>query len=117
MSWPEVLEGLERSLSEAEQRLDAGAGGDADADPDRDPWQRPAPSWTPPVPPPGPLSTAEAARLHDLSRRCEVLRRRLEAGMAAISEQLDGTRRLRQGAQGYLMTQNLTPPTSSSGTR
>jgi hypothetical protein len=27
--------------------------------------------------------------------------------MAGISAQLDGTRRLRQGAHGYLMTQNL----------
>ena len=95
MSWPEVLEALERSLSEAEQRLDG------------DVWERPAPSWTPPVVPLAPLAAPEAARLHELSARCDLLRRRLEAGMAGISVQLDGTRRLREGAHGYLMTQNL----------
>ena len=97
MSWPEVLESLERSLAEAEQRL---AG---------DVWERPAPLWNPPPAPLGPLAPAEAARLHELSQRCDLLRRRLEAAMAGISAQLDGTRRLRQGAHGYLMTQNLPP--------
>jgi hypothetical protein len=95
MSWPEVLEGLERSLAEAEQRL---AG---------DVWERPAPLWNAPLAPLGPLSPPEAARLHELSERCDLLRRRFEAAMAGISAQLDGTRRLRQGAHGYLMTQNL----------
>ena len=95
MSWQEVLAALERSLAEAEQRL---AG---------DVWERPAASWTPPQVPLAPLSLPEAARLHELSQRCDLLRRRLEAAMAGISAQLDGTRRLRQGAQGYLMTQNL----------
>ena len=95
MSWQEVLEALERSLSEAEQRL---AG---------DVWERPAPLWNPPPVPPAPLSPPEAARLHELSQRCDLLRRRLEAAMAGISVQLDGTRRLRQGARGYLMMQNL----------
>jgi len=95
MSWQEVLAALERSLAEAEQRL---AG---------DVWERPAASWTPPQVPLAPLSPPEAARLHELSQRCDLLRRRLEAAMAGISAQLDGTRRLRQGAQGYLMTQNL----------
>ena len=95
MSWQEVLEALDRSLSEAEQRL---AG---------DVWEWPAPSWNPPPAPLAPLSPPEAARLHELSQRCDLLRRRLEAAMAGISVQLDGTRRLRQGAHGYLMTQNL----------
>ena len=95
MSWQEVLAALERSLAEAEQRL---AG---------DVWERPAASWTPPQVPLAPLSPPEAARLHELSQRCDLLRRRLEAAMAGISAQLDGTRRLRQGAHGYLMTQNL----------
>ena len=95
MSWPEVLEALERSLAEAEQCLDGVAGA------------QPVPPWTPPAPPPGPLAAPEAAHLHELSARCDLLRRRLEAAMAGISMQLDGTRRLRQGAHGYLMTQNL----------
>ena len=95
MSWQEVLAALERSLAEAEQRL---AG---------DVWERPAASWTPPQVPLAPLSPPEAARLHELSQRCDLLRRRLEAAMAGISVQLDGTRRLRQGARGYLMMQNL----------
>jgi len=97
MSWPEVLESLERSLAEAEQRL---AG---------DVWERPAPTWNPPPAPLGTLSPHEATRLHELSQRCDLLRRRLEAAMSGISAQLDGTRRLRQGAHGYLMTQNLPP--------
>ena len=95
MSWQEVLEALERSLCEAEQCL---AG---------DVWERPAPLWNPPPVPLPPLSPPEAARLHELSARCDLLRWRLEAAMAGISVQLDGTRRLRQGAHGYLMTQNL----------
>ena len=37
MSWPEVLQVLERSLWEAELALDG------------DFWEQPAPSWTPPA--------------------------------------------------------------------
>jgi hypothetical protein len=62
----------------------------------------------------GPSSAAEAARLQELSSRCELLRRRLEGAMGDISAQLDGTRRLREGAHGYLMTQNLTPRNAAS---
>ena len=65
--------------------------------------------WTPPSVPPDTLSAAEAARLQDLSSRCDALCRRLEAAMTGIALQLDGTRRLRQGAHDYLMTQNLAP--------
>jgi hypothetical protein len=96
MTWPEVLQTLEHSLWDAEQALNG------------DVWEQPAPSWTPPLPM-APPSAPEAARLHELSSRCELLRRRLEGAMAEISVQLDGTRRLREGAHGYLMTQNLTP--------
>jgi hypothetical protein len=97
MTWPEVVQALERSLSEVEQGLDG------------DVWDLRAPSWAPPSVPLAPPSAPEAARLQDLSARGEFLRRRLEAAMADISAQLDGTRRLREGAYGYLMTQNLTP--------
>ena len=102
MSWPEVLQELEHSLWEAELVLDG------------DFWDQPASSWTPPtVPLPHP-SAAEAACLQELSSRCELLRRRLEGAMSDISAQLDGTRRLREGAYGYLMTQNLTPSGAAS---
>ena len=97
MTWPEMLQALAHSLSEAEQALDG------------DVWDQPAPSWAPPLVPLAPPSAREAARLQELSARCELLRRRLEGAMADISAQLDGTRRLREGAHGYLMTQNLTP--------
>jgi hypothetical protein len=97
MSWPEVLQELEHSLWEAELALDG------------DFWDQPASSWTPPLVPLPHPSAAEAARLQELSSRCELLRRRLESAMGDISAQLNGTRRLREGAYGYLMTQNLTP--------
>ena len=97
MSWPEVLQALEHSLSEAEQGLD------------QDVWDSTAPPWAPPSVPLAPPSAEEAARLQELSSRCELLERRLEGAMGDISAQLHGTRRLREGAHGYLMTQNLTP--------
>jgi hypothetical protein len=99
MSWPEVLQELEHSLWEAELVLDG------------DFWDQPVSSWTTPLVPLPHPSAAEAARLQELSSRCELLRRRLDGAMCDISAQLDGTRRLREGAYGYLMTQNLTPPT------
>jgi hypothetical protein len=102
MSWPEVLQALERSLWETELALDG------------DFWEQPVPSWTPPSVPLAPPSTEEAARLQELSSRCELLERRLEGAMGDISAQLHGTRRLREGAHGYLMTQNLTPSDSRS---
>jgi hypothetical protein len=92
-----MLQALERSLSEVEQDLE------------RDVWDLPAPSWLPPSVPLSPPSALETARMQELLVRNELLRRRLEAGMTDVSGQLDGTRRLREGAQGYLMTQNLTP--------
>jgi hypothetical protein len=97
MSWPEVLQALEHSLSEAEQGLD------------QDVWDSTAPPWAPPSVPLPPPSDLESARLQELLVRNELLRRRMETAMAGISAQLDGTRRLREGAHGYLMTQNLTP--------
>jgi hypothetical protein len=97
MTWPEMVQTLEHSLWEAEQLLDG------------DVWEQPAPSWAPPKVALGQPSAPEAASLQELSSRCELLRRRLERAMADISAQLDGTRRLREGAHGYLMTQNLTP--------
>jgi hypothetical protein len=102
MSWPEVLQALERSLWEAELVLDG------------DFWDQPASSWAPPLVPLPHPSAAEAVRLQELSSRCELLRRRLEGAMGDISAQLDGTRRLREGAYGYLMTQNLTPSGAAS---
>jgi hypothetical protein len=97
MTWPEMVQTLEHSLWDAEQALNG------------DVWERPAPSWTPPLVALGQPSALEAASLQELSSRCELLRRRLERAMADISAQLDGTRRLREGAHGYLMTQNLKP--------
>jgi hypothetical protein len=97
MTWPEMLQTLEHSLWDAEQSLNG------------DVWEQPAPSWTPPSVPLGRPSAPEAARLQELSARCELLGRRLERAMAEVSAQLDGTRRLREGAHGYLMTQNLKP--------
>ena len=97
MTWPEMLQTLEHSLWEAEQLLDG------------DVWEQPAPSWAPPLVALAHPSAPEAAHLRELSSRCELLRRRLEGAMAEVSAQLDGTRRLRDGAFGYLMTQNLPP--------
>ena len=97
MTWPEMVQALEHSLWDAEQALNG------------DVWEQPAPSWTPPLVRLAPPSAVEAAHLRELSSRCELLRRRLEGAMADVSAQLDGTRRLREGAHGYLMTQNLPP--------
>jgi len=97
MTWPEMVQTLEHSLWDAEQALNG------------DVWEQPAPSWTPPLVPLGHPSAPEAARLQELSARCELLGRRLERAMGEVSAQLDGTRRLREGAHGYLMTQNLRP--------
>jgi hypothetical protein len=97
MTWPEVLQAVELSLSDAEQGLDW------------DVWDPPAPAWVPPSVPLAHPSDRESARMEELLVRNELMQRRLEGAMADISAQLDGTRRLREGARGYLMTQNLPP--------
>jgi hypothetical protein len=96
MTWPELLQALEDSLSGVERGLVDGV------------WDLAATSWALPPAPLAPPCAEEGVRLQELAARGEFLRLRLEAAMADISAQLDGTRRLREGAHEYLMTQNLT---------
>src|SRR4030081_14540 len=97
MTWPEMFQTLEHSFWEAEQALDG------------DVWEQPAASWVPPKVTLAPPSAPEDARLQELSSRCELLRRRLEAAMGDMSSPRAVTRRLQEGAHGYLMTHNLRP--------